>query len=159
MSAHAESETAATLLTRLMLSIFRVHGALLGAGDRLVAPLGLSSARWQVLGAVATVEGAATIPAVAALMGLTRQAVLKQVNQLVSDGLIETRDNPAHRRSAVLALTRRGTRLLAAATAKQRRWVRALAREARTPDLHCTLELLTSLTEALERERDEKRDR
>jgi DNA-binding MarR family transcriptional regulator len=144
---------APTLLTRIMLSIFRAHGALLGAGDRLVAPLGLSSARWQVLGAVATVQGAATIPAVAARMGLTRQAVLKQVNLLVRDDLLTTRANPAHRRSPVLALTPRGTRLLALATAKQRRWARALARQARAADLQCALEVLTRLTEELERDR------
>jgi DNA-binding MarR family transcriptional regulator len=149
MTNKAETKSAATLLTELMLAIFRVHGALLAAGDELVAPLGLSSARWQVLGAIATVEGAATIPGVAALMGLTRQAVLKQVNLLVRDGLIVLGDNPAHRRSPVLALTRRGTQLLTRATAKQRRWARGLAQKTRAADLQRTLDLLTRLTEAL----------
>ena len=40
-------------LTQLILEVFRVNGGLLSAGDRLVADLGLTSARWQVLGAVA----------------------------------------------------------------------------------------------------------
>ena len=40
-------------LTGLVLAVFRLNGQLLAAGDRLVADLGLTSARWQVLGAIA----------------------------------------------------------------------------------------------------------
>jgi len=39
-------------LTGLILDLFRLNSRLLIAGDRLVAPLGLTSARWQILGAV-----------------------------------------------------------------------------------------------------------
>src|SRR5205814_345438 len=41
------------LVTELILEVFRLNGRLLAAGDRLVADLGLTSARWQVLGAIA----------------------------------------------------------------------------------------------------------
>jgi len=40
-------------MTNLILEIFRVNGLLLAAGDRLTRDLGLTSARWQVLGALA----------------------------------------------------------------------------------------------------------
>ena len=40
-------------LTDLVLAVFRLNGRLLTAGDRLVSDLGLTSARWQVLGAIA----------------------------------------------------------------------------------------------------------
>jgi hypothetical protein len=39
--------------TALILEVFRFNGRLLAAGDKLVANLGLTSARWQVLGAIA----------------------------------------------------------------------------------------------------------
>ena len=39
-------------LTNLMLDLFRLNSLLLASGDRLVAPLGLTSARWQILGAI-----------------------------------------------------------------------------------------------------------
>jgi hypothetical protein len=41
-----------TQITDLILETFRLNGELLTAGDRLVADLSLTSARWQVLGAV-----------------------------------------------------------------------------------------------------------
>jgi len=39
-------------LTGLILDLFRLNNLLLTAGDRLVAGLGLTSARWQILGAI-----------------------------------------------------------------------------------------------------------
>ncbi|MEM7211572.1 MAG: MarR family transcriptional regulator, partial [Pseudomonadota bacterium] len=38
-------------VTALILDVFRLNGRLLLAGDRLVSELGLTSARWQILGA------------------------------------------------------------------------------------------------------------
>ena len=43
---------AGTALTDLILDLFRVNSLILTAGDRLVAPLGLTSARWQIVGAI-----------------------------------------------------------------------------------------------------------
>jgi len=43
-------------LTDLMLDLFRLNSLLLTSGDRLVAGLGLTSARWQILGAIVTVR-------------------------------------------------------------------------------------------------------
>ncbi len=40
----------------MILDLFRLTSAVLAAGDRLVAPLGLTSARWQVLGAIVSAE-------------------------------------------------------------------------------------------------------
>jgi hypothetical protein len=40
-------------MTELILETFRLNGRLLAAGDALVADVGLTSARWQVLGAIA----------------------------------------------------------------------------------------------------------
>jgi len=38
--------------TELVLETFQFNGRLLAAGDRLAKPLGLTSSRWQVLGAI-----------------------------------------------------------------------------------------------------------
>ena len=43
--------------TELILSAFRANGLLLDAGDLLSAAEGLTSARWQVLGAIALSPG------------------------------------------------------------------------------------------------------
>ena len=73
-------------LTGLILEIFRANGLLLAAGDRLSKDLGLTSARWQVMGAIG--DGPLTASQVARRMGLTRQSVQRVVDLLAGEGLI-----------------------------------------------------------------------
>jgi DNA-binding MarR family transcriptional regulator len=91
-----------------MLEIFRLNGRLLEKGDEMVAPLGLSSARWQVLGAIALAGKPTTIPQVAELMGMTRQGALKQLNRLEEEGFVAQAPNPKHERSPLYSLTAKG---------------------------------------------------
>lgn len=83
-------------LTDLVLEVFRLNGRLLSAGDKLVAEAGLTSARWQVLGAIHYASEPQTVSWLARSMGLTRQAVQRIVNDLVGEGLIALKTNPAH---------------------------------------------------------------
>lgn len=76
-------------MTGLILAIFRLNGRLLLAGDRLVAGLDLTSARWQVLGAIALAERPQPVAWLARNMGLNRQGVQRIVNEMRDDGLLE----------------------------------------------------------------------
>jgi DNA-binding MarR family transcriptional regulator len=114
-------------LADLIVEIFRITGRLLAAGDRLVADLGMTSARWQVIGAIAIAGQPQTVPAIARTMGLTRQAVQRLINELMADGLVEARPNPGHRRARLFSLTSSGKSAFAAATARQAPWAEALA--------------------------------
>ena len=98
----------AQALTDIMLAVFRINGRLLEGGDRLVAPLDLTSARWQVLGAIALAATPRTVPQIAEAMGMTRQGALKQVAKLEADGFLSSRANPRHKRSPLYALTEKG---------------------------------------------------
>jgi DNA-binding MarR family transcriptional regulator len=98
-------------LTHLTLAVFRLNGALLQWGDRLVEPLGLTSARWQMLGAIALSGDALTAPQIGEVMGVTRQGAQKQLHRLLEQGLIESQSNPAHSRSPLYALTPQGREL------------------------------------------------
>jgi DNA-binding MarR family transcriptional regulator len=93
-------------LSDLVLSIFRLNGFLLRAGDRLTAEVGLTTARWQVLGAV--LHEPLTVAAIARNMGLARQSVQRTADLLVEEGLCEYSPNPAHRRAKLLSSTERG---------------------------------------------------
>ena len=66
---------ASDAVTDLVLEIFRLNGCLIASGDALVAKIGLTSARWQVLGAIAMQAGPAPVVRIADAMGLTRQSV------------------------------------------------------------------------------------
>jgi len=64
---------AGNAFTELILETFRFNGRLLAAGDRLTRPFKLSSARWQVLGAIE--QKPLPVAQIAHNMGLARQSV------------------------------------------------------------------------------------
>ncbi|ARO55260.1 transcriptional regulator, MarR family [Methylorubrum extorquens] len=119
---------AADAATALVLEIFRSSGALLAAGDRLVGDLGLTSARWQVLGAVALAAQPLPVARIARDMGMTRQGVQRTVNELAKAGLVSLADNPHHLRARLVLLTPAGRDAYAAAAVRQAPWAAALAR-------------------------------
>src|SRR6266545_5597390 len=133
------------VLTRVILSVFRLNGQLLRAGDELVGPLGLTSARWQMLGAVALSDRPLTAPQLGDIMGVTRQGAQKQLDLLVDDGFMERRPNPDHLRSPLYALTPRGRSSYEATARVQARWAARLAAGLALKDLETAAGLLWSL--------------
>ena len=100
----------AVLLTEIVLLVFRVNGRLLAAGDRHVRHLQLTSARWQMLGAIALSDAPGTAPRLATRMGVTRQGAQKQLDLLREEGLVQALPNTGHVGSPLYALTRKGHR-------------------------------------------------
>ena len=78
----------------LTLETFRLNGALIALGDAVAAPVGLTSARWQVMGAVAEARGALPVSGLARNMGLVRQSVQRIVDELTTLGLLRLAPNP-----------------------------------------------------------------
>jgi DNA-binding MarR family transcriptional regulator len=137
--------------TDVVLDVFRANGLLLAAGDELAAEEGLTSARWQVLGAVSLAEQPLTVPQIARRMGLTRQSVQASVNRLLADGLVASQHNPAHRRSPLIALTDRGRRAYESLDRRQAAWINDLADGIDANELATTARVLGELSERLER--------
>ena len=71
--------------------------------EDLARPVGLTAARWQVLGAV--LREPLTVSGIARAMGITRQSVQRIADLLVEQGLAEYVDNPAHRRAKLVRVT------------------------------------------------------
>jgi DNA-binding MarR family transcriptional regulator len=113
--------------TELILEIFRLNGRLLAAGDALVADIGLSSARWQVLGAVALSPVPLPVAHLARNMGLARQSVQRLVDEMLDDGLVRYAPNPHHRRAKLVLLTARGDMTYRAAMDRRAPWAFELA--------------------------------
>jgi DNA-binding MarR family transcriptional regulator len=137
-------------LTDLVLEIFRLNGLLIAAGDALVAETGLTSARWQVVGAITLQQGRAPVAHIANAMGLTRQAVQRIADELEKTGIVEFRDNPHHKRAKLVTLTAKGQALHEAAMRLQKPWVAALGAGIDHAALQATLTLLTTLRARLE---------
>src|SRR5947208_1932473 len=114
-------------LTSLMLDLFRLNSLLLTAGDRLVARLGLTSARWQIVGAIVTAERPQPVAWLARNLGANRQNVQRIVNDLHKDGLVAFETNPHHRRAQLVVLTDKGKRTFEAAMRLQAPWINSLS--------------------------------
>ena len=56
--------------------------------------------------------GPATVPDMARARGVSRQHIQQQVDALLERGLLERKDNPAHKRSSLIALTDKGHALI-----------------------------------------------
>jgi DNA-binding MarR family transcriptional regulator len=136
--------------TEVILSTFRTNGLLLAAGDRLAAEHGLTSARWQVLGAIALAQRPLTVPQIARRMGLTRQTVHTTVNRLLADGLVELVPNADHRRSQLVRLTELGEARYGAIDEKQAAWVNQLAAGFCRSDLETAARVLVEFCRKLE---------
>lgn len=96
--------------TALILSLFRVNNLLVAWGDRLVADLGLTSARWQLLGTIAFSDRPQPVAWLARDLGASRQNIQRIVNDLVREDLVSLEANPHHKRAHLVVMTSKGTR-------------------------------------------------
>lgn len=136
-------------LTDLMLDLFRFNSAVLAAGDRLVAPLGLTSARWQILGAIVAAERAQPVAWLARDLGANRQNVQRIVNDLREDGLVLFEPNPHHRRAQHVVMTEKGRRTFDAAMEVQAPWINELSDGLSLKELETVRRVITALKSKL----------
>ena len=139
-------------MTELILETFRLNGRLLAAGDALVRDLGLTSARWQVLGAVAMSPVPLPVSHIARNMGLSRQNVQRLANELEAQRIVRFAPNPHHRRAKLVLLTEQGRALYEAASARQKPWAGALADGLPAETIEAAAELLRTVRRRLEAE-------
>jgi len=138
--------------TELIIEIFRLNGRLLESGDDLVRNVGLTSARWQVLGAIAASPVPLPVSHVARNMGLTRQAVQRLANDLELGDLVRFAPNPHHKRARLLAMTDNGATAFKTAMARQVPWANRLAKGVDPDDIATALRVLVALRRRLETE-------
>lgn len=138
------------LLTDIILETFKLNGLLVSGGDQLIKDLGLTSARWKVLGALSSGLGPMTVPDIARAMGQSRQAVQRLSNEMVKDGLLATQRNPDHQRAKLVTLTDSGKQAYEQAMQKQIPWVNALASEFKEADLKLASSMLQKLISQLD---------
>ena len=99
------------LFLDLVLSLFRLNGLLIAEGDAMTEKLGLTSARWKVIGAIALSNAGLTVPGIARVLGQSRQAVQRITDVMVKDGLLNYDINPKHKRSVLVTLSDEGTQV------------------------------------------------
>lgn len=141
---------AGTALTDLILDLFRVNSLILTAGDRLVAPLGLTSARWQIVGAIVAAKQPQPVAWLARDLGANRQNVQRIVNDLRKEGLVAFEANPHHRRAQLIVLTDKGCQTFEAAMRLQAPWINRLSDGLSVKDIESVHRVLAALRKKLE---------
>jgi DNA-binding MarR family transcriptional regulator len=137
-------------LSLLMLDFFRVNSLILTAGDRLVSPLGLTSARWQILGAIVAAEHPEPVAWLARNLGANRQNVQRIINDLSEEGLVAFDTNPHHRRAQLVVLTDKGRQTYEAAMRLQAPWINALSDGLAVKDIETVQRVIAALRKKLE---------
>ena len=148
---------AGAALTGLIIDLFRVNSLLLMAGDRLVAGLGLTSARWQILGAVAAAENPQPVAWLASDMGANRQNIQRIINDLHEQGLVAFETNPHHKRAQLVVLTDKGRQTFDAVMRLQAPWINDLSEGLSLKDIQTFRCVTNALCQKLERNGPEER--
>ena len=151
---HIKQSLAGAAVTDLVLDLFSLTNRMLAAGDRLVAGLGLTSARWQVLGAISAADRSQPVAWLARDMGGNRQNVQRIVNDLAKEGLVAFEPNPHHKRAQLVVLTDKGKRTFDAAMRVQAPWINELSEGLRVKDIETTRKVITSLRSKLDGKKD-----
>lgn len=136
------------LLGTAALTAFKLNGQFLELAESLAKPVGLTATWWQVLGAV--LQTPLPVAAIAREMGITRQAVQRTADVLVERGLAEYRDNPAHRRAKLVAVTSDGLDAVRAINPEHAKQAKRLSSLLGQEELVRAVDALTTLSKALD---------
>jgi len=100
--------------------------------------------------------GSQTVPQMARARPVSRQYIQTLVNMLADDGLVEFIENPAHKRSHLVCLTKKGEELIEKMINRQKRLLSRINVGIPERDLIRAAEILRDLREFFEGEKWEK---
>lgn len=135
------SESPQYQVTWLIRRLFRTMAQM---ADGYLAAHGLSAADRAVLEFLYP-EEALSVPEIASRYQVSRQHIQVTVNALLDDGFIETRPNPRHKRSPLIALTYVGRELFKKIRNIESEFVDALFVDIPTIDVECTRRTLEAI--------------
>jgi len=143
-----KAQTAAQAAVPIVVAdIYEIAGRFRENGETIARTVGQTQARWQVLSAAS--GRPQTVPQIARVLGVTRQNVQRIADLLVGEAAAEYRDNPDHRGSPHLILTRRGHTALDAITKAAAGYHARLARKLSPSDVVSLQRGLRRLRDAL----------
>ncbi len=148
MSKEATRTIKGTLVSDLILTVFPLNGRLITVGDGLSVESGLTSALWQVLGALK--DNPRTVSQISRAMGLARQSVQRSVNIMERDGLLELLRNPDHKTSPLVQMTKKGEVAYRKVMRVQVQWSNKLAEQLRVDELKIAVRVLRTVLGELE---------
>jgi DNA-binding MarR family transcriptional regulator len=135
------------LIPIIVADVYELAGRFRDCGEAIAKTVGQTQARWQVLSAASGTPH--SVPQIARVLGVTRQNVQRIADLLVAEGSAEYQDNPDHRASPHLVLTKRGRASLDQLTKAAGGYHGRLARKLSAADVVSIQRGLRRLLEAL----------
>ena len=93
--------------------------------------------------------GPQTVPDLASARFISRQIIQTQVNELTEAGLMESRPNPAHKRSKLIALARKGERLVESMIQNESKYMDTLGWLPESDELEVCVAVLDTINDRL----------
>jgi DNA-binding MarR family transcriptional regulator len=144
---NAATANAQSLVPIVIADVYELAGRFRDCGEAIARTVGQTQARWQVLSAASGAPH--SVPQIARVLGVTRQNVQRIADLLVEEGSALYQDNPDHRASPHLVLTRRGRTALEALTKAASGYHARLARKLSSADVVSLQRGLRRLLDAL----------
>lgn len=149
--ANADPQVLVDELTAMISECFLVHGRLVNIFSTIKDSVDLTGTEALTLFAVINSGKPVTVPQIGRSLGHARQVIQRAANVLVERGLLETRDNPAHKRAAFLVATEAGRKVKLGFDAAGRAVAETLAGGMDLPTVLATHEGLRQLRRAVDR--------
>jgi len=138
-----------TDLERLIRRTRAAFHALAAYGSALHADLGVNASMRAVMEHIEE-NGPATAPEMARAKGVSRQHIQTIVDLLIDAALAEARTNPEHKRSSLIALTRKGRATIAKIRAREEKALAQLSRRLGGVELAGAEKALAALIAAID---------
>ena len=139
------------MVRSLVIAVFALNGRLVETGNQLVGGAGLTTAWWQVLGAIGYSPAPLPVAHIARNMGLSRQSVQRVVDLLAERGMVEYRANPHHQRAKLVVLTPAGRVALDTAEALEAPLNQTVLKEIGGARIAAALEVLNEMNTLMTR--------
>jgi DNA-binding MarR family transcriptional regulator len=135
------------LIPIIVADVYELAGRFRDYGEAIARTVGQTQARWQVMSAASGTPH--SVPQIGRVLGVTRQNVQRIADLLVAEGSALYQDNPDHRASPHLVLTKRGRAALDRLTEAAGGYHARLARKLSPADVVSIQRGLRRLLEAL----------
>lgn len=138
-----------TIVRDLVISVFALNGRMVETGNQLTQDVGLTTASWQVLGALGYSPVPLPVAHIARNMGLSRQSVQRVVDLLENKGFVRFAPNPHHQRAKLVVLTASGRAALHAAEAAEEPLNQAVLEQIGGERIAAAIAVLSEMNKAL----------
>jgi DNA-binding MarR family transcriptional regulator len=149
MEGTKKQQTGGEALHDLFREVFALRDALAGIMDGVHERTGLSTPKRKVLQSLKQ-GGPQTMPDMAYQLGVSRQFMRAECNELLAEGLLEFEDNPRHKRSKLAVMTDAGQTALGRAQSLENEIIAGLVPDVDLDRVGAARELLALLRKAVQ---------